>query len=149
MPGEVTPAVERTKSTALLLVIAVFVLGVAAGALGMYAERNRVLGATPPHQPTPFAEFRAKRVADLTQQLSLSPDQAKQLDSVLVQMHTQFSAIHDQENGQREQVSKQGRDQIRAFLNPDQTSKFNEFLRKMDEQRQKAEEERKKRDATQ
>lgn len=140
---------ERTKSTALLLVIAVFVLGIAVGALGMYAERNRVLGATPAHQPLTFAEFRAKRVADLTQQLSLSPDQSKQLDAVLLQMHGQLSTIHDQENSQREQVSKQGRDQIRAFLKPDQTSKFNDFLQKMDEQRQKSEEERKKRNATQ
>jgi hypothetical protein len=140
---------ERTKSTALLLVIAVFVLGIAVGALGMYAERNRVLGATPPHQPQTFAEFRAKRVADLTQQLSLNPDQAKQLDAVLLQMHGQLSTIHDQENVQRDSVSKQGREQIRGFLNADQISKFNEFLQKMDEQRQKAEEERKKRNATQ
>ena len=75
---------ERTKSTALLLVIAVFVLGVAVGALGMYAERNRVLGATARRiSRLAIAEFRAKRVADLTQQLSLTPDQAKQLDAVL------------------------------------------------------------------
>jgi len=140
---------ERTKSTALLLVIAVFVLGIAVGALGMYAERNRVLGAAQPRQQLTYAEFHAKRVADLTQQLTLTPDQAKQLDAVLLQMHGQLNTIHDQENAQREQVSKQGRDQIRAFLNRDQISKFNEFLQKMDEQRQKAEEERKKRNATQ
>jgi hypothetical protein len=140
---------ERTKSTALLLVIAVFVLGIAVGALGMYAERNRVLGATAPHQPLSYAEFHAKRVADLTQQLSLSPDQAKQLDAVLLQMHGQLSTIHDQENVQREQVSKQGREQIRAFLSADQVSKFNDFLQKMDEQRKKDEEERKKRNGTQ
>ncbi len=74
----------------------------------------------PPHQPLSYAEFHAKRVADLTQQLSLSPDQAKQLDAVLLQMHGQLSTIHDQENVQREQVSKQGREQIRAFLSADQ-----------------------------
>ncbi len=100
---------ERTKSTALLLVIAVFVLGVAVGALGMYAERNRVLGAAAqPHQQLTFAEFRAKRVADLTQQLSLTPDQAKQLDAVLLQMHGQLSTIHDQENMQRESGEQTG-----------------------------------------
>ena len=108
---------ERTKSTALLLVIAVFVLGVAVGALGMYAERNRVLGAAAqPRQQLTSAEFRAKRVADLTQQLNLTPDQAKQLDAVLLQMHGQLSTIHDQENVQREQVSKQGREQISRIL---------------------------------
>jgi Spy/CpxP family protein refolding chaperone len=141
---------ERTKSTALLLVIAVFVLGVAVGALGMYAERNRVLGAAAqPHPQLTAAEFRAKRVADLTQQLNLNPDQAKQLDAVLLQMHNQIWAIHDQENVQRDQVSKQSREQIRAFLSADQVTKFNDFLQKMDEQRKKDEDERKKRNGTQ
>ena len=109
---------ERTKSTALLLVIAVFVLGIAVGALGMYAERNRVLGAAghPRHQPLTFAGIRAKRVADLTQQLSLSPDQVE--TARRGSAPDARPALHNsrQENSQREQVSKQGRDQIRAFL---------------------------------
>ena len=129
--------VERTKSTALLLVIAVFVLGMAVGALGMYAARSRVLGASAPHTPLPPAEARARRVKDLTDQLGLNPDQANQLSGILGQIHDKYASIHDQENALRDQESKQGRDQIRAILTPDQVTKFNAFLQKMDEERKK------------
>ena len=129
--------VERTKSTALLLVVAVFVLGMAVGALGMYAARNRVLGATTPSAPVPPAVRTARRVKELTDQLGLTPDQANRLSGILTQIHDKYSAIHDQENSLREQESKQGRDQIRAILTPDQVTKFNAFLQKMDEERKK------------
>lgn len=128
---------ERTKSTALLLVIAVFVLGVAVGALGMYAARNRVLGAASPSTPVPPAVRTARRVKELTDQLGLNPDQANQLSSILTQIHDKYASIHDQENALRDQESKQGRDQIRAILTPDQVTKFNAFLQKMDEERKK------------
>lgn len=129
---------ERTKSTALLLVIAVFVLGVAVGGLGMYAARGRVFGAPVAHPPalTPAART-AKRVKELTDQLGLNPDQASQLSGILTQMHDKYASIHDQENTLREQESKQGRDQIRAILTPDQVTKFNDFLQKLDEERKK------------
>lgn len=128
---------ERTKSTALLLVIAVFVLGVAVGGLGMYAARGRVFGAPAAHTPMTPEKARARRVADLTEKLNLNPDQAKQLDGILTQIHSQYVNIHDQENALREQESKQGRDQIRAILTPDQVAKFNDYLQKMDEERKK------------
>ncbi len=38
---------------------------------------------------------------------------------------------------QSEQVRKQGREQIRAILTPEQRPKFEEFLRKLDEERKK------------
>jgi Spy/CpxP family protein refolding chaperone len=127
---------ERTRSTALLLVLIVFVLGIAVGALGMYTARNRVLGATV-HQPLPPEKARARRVAELTKELDLSPEQQKQLDTILAQMHAQYAAVHDQENAQREQVSKQGRDQIRAILTAEQAPKFNDFLQRLDAERKK------------
>jgi hypothetical protein len=133
-------AANQSQRTAVLLVVAVFVLGIALGVLGTYLEGYRVFGSGMLHrQPvdhSPAAQQRGRqaRVDHMTKDLNLSPDQQKQLDSVLAQMQTRYSGIHEQQ----EQVRIQGRDAIRAILTPDQVAKFDETLRKMDEERKKA-----------
>src|ERR1700684_4549682 len=71
-----TMAGERTKTAALALVLAVFVLGVAIGGLGMYLARNKVMGANvqPPVDHSPTAA-RARTVDRMTHELSLTADQ--------------------------------------------------------------------------
>jgi Spy/CpxP family protein refolding chaperone len=133
---------ERTKTAALALVLAVFVLGVAIGGLGMYLERNHVLGAgaqqQADHSP---AAVRARRVEQMTHELSLTPDQQQKLDAILAQTMAQYAAIRDQATKmtqpQMEQTRNQGRDQIRGILTPEQLPKFEDFLRRIDEDRKK------------
>jgi len=135
---------NRSRRVAVLLVIAVFVLGIALGTLGTYLEGYRVFGAGMLHrQPvdhSPAAQQRAlhARADRWTKDLNLTPDQQKQLDSVLAQMQTRYSGIHEQFRAQEDQARKQGRDEIRAILTPDQLAKFEETMRKMDEERKKA-----------
>lgn len=134
---------DRPQRVAVLLVLAVFVLGVAIGVLGTYLEGYRVFGAGIMHrQPidrSPAAQQRHQQaqVDRITKELSLSVDQQKQLDGILSQIATRYAAVHEQTVTENEQVRKQGRDQIRAVLTPDQLPKFEEFLRKMDEERKK------------
>ena len=97
-----------------------------------YAAHHSVSAASTP-QPEP--ERRAKRVADLTEKLTLTPDQAKQLDAILLDRHTEVKAIRDQSDAQLEQVRQKGRDQIRGILTPEQKPKFEEFLQKLDAER--------------
>ena len=132
MPG------ERTKSAALALVIAVFLLGVALGALGMYLEGARVFAGRPANPPrlSPAAH-RTRVVDDLTKQLSLNPDQAAKLSGILEQTGAGYKSIHDEEAVKIDGVRQRGRDQIRAILTPDQLPKFEETLRKWDEERKK------------
>jgi hypothetical protein len=73
----------------------------------------------------------------LLKDLALSPDQQKQIDGVLAQMQAQYGTIHEQWSSQMDQTRKQGRDQIRAILTPDQASQFDDTLRKWDEERKK------------
>ncbi len=44
-------------------------------------------------------------------------------------------AIRDQTDLQIEHIRQKGRDQIRATLTPEQTPKFEEFLKRLDEER--------------
>jgi Spy/CpxP family protein refolding chaperone len=125
------------KRKAALWVGAVFLLGAAlGGVLGYVFAHHSVIAANP---PSTEPERRAHRVAQLTQELSLTPDQSKQLDAILLQRHTQAKQVHDQADAQAEEVRQAGRNDIRKILTADQLSRFESFLKRMDEERKKNE----------
>lgn len=127
-----TPA---TRKAAIWVVIVFLLGGVAGGMLGYgYAHHYSVSAAS---APLPEPERRAKRVAELTEKLGLTSDQAKQLDSIMLQRHTEVKSIHEQSDAQLEQVRQKGRDQIRAILTAEQKPKFEEFLRQLDAERKR------------
>ncbi len=124
-----TPASRK----AAIWVVVVFLLGAIAGGMFGYGYAHRSVAAA--GAPMPEPERRAKRVEQLTQELGLTPDQAKQLDAILLQKHGEAKAIHEQSDLEIEQLRRKGRDEIRAILTPEQKPKFEEFLRKQDEAR--------------
>lgn len=124
-----TPASRK----AALWVGVVFLLGAIAGGMFGYGYAHRQVAAA--SAPMSEPERRAKWVARLTQELGLTSDQAKELDSIVLEWHGKVKAIHDQSEAQMEQLRQKGRDEIRAILMPEQKPKFEEFLRKLDEQR--------------
>jgi Spy/CpxP family protein refolding chaperone len=118
---------------AALWVGAVFLLGAAlGGVLGFLFAHRSVNAANPPlNEP----ERRAQRVQELTKELSLTPQQAQQVDSLLQQRHAESKAVRDQADAQMDAIRQKGRTQLRTFLTPDQLPKFEEFLKRVDEQR--------------
>jgi len=124
-----TPATRK----AAIWVVIVFLLGAAAGVMLGYSYAHRSVVAA--SAPTPEPERRARRVEQLTHELGLTSDQAKQLDAVLLKWHGQVKAIHDQSDTQTEQLRQKGRDEVRAILTPEQKPKFEEFLQKLDAER--------------
>ena len=126
---------NRTNRKAIALVLGVFFLGIALGALGTYLAGGRVWGARTEMKSS--SERRARLVERLTQELTLSADQQKQLDAMLADRQAKYQSIHGQMTQQFEQVRQQGREQIRAILSPEQKPKFEEFLRRVDEERKK------------
>jgi len=107
------------------------VLGIALGAVGatvvnrhVYAARVRVPNPTRP-------------VTRLTQDLSLTPDQVKQVSTILGDMQTKYDGIRQEMSPQFEQVRQQGREQIRELLTPGQQPKFEDFLKRVDEDRKR------------
>jgi len=126
-----TPATRK----AALWVGAVFLLGAALGGVLGYLFAHRPVNAANP--PLSEPERRAQRVQQLTKDLSLTPQQAQQLDAILLQRHAETKAIHEQTDAQIDAVRQKGRAQVRAILTPEQLPKFEEFLRQMDEQRKR------------
>jgi Spy/CpxP family protein refolding chaperone len=127
---------SSAKQKAALWVAVVFVLGAALGGVFgyFYGHRSSVSAANPPLSEP---QRRAQKVDQLTKDLGLTSDQRQQLDAALSQLHAQYKSIHDQSDAQMDQARQKGRDQIRAFLTPEQKPKFEEFLKKMDDERKR------------
>ncbi len=127
---------SSAKQKAVLWVAVVFVLGAALGGVFGYffGHRSSVSAANPPLSE---AVKRAQRVQELTQELSLTDDQRQQLDKALSQLHGEYKSIHDESDAEMELARQKGRDQIRSFLTPEQKPKFEEFLKRMDEERKR------------
>jgi len=126
-----TPATRK----AALWVGAVFLLGAALGGVVGYLFAHHPVNAANP--PLSEPEKRARRVQELTKDLSLTPQQAQQLDAILLQRHAETKAIHDQTEAEIEAVRQKGRAQVRAILTADQVPKFEEFLKRVDEERKR------------
>lgn len=126
---------SATRKAALWIGL-VFLLGAAlGGVLGfLVAHRYSVSAAsTPLTEP----ERRARRVEQLTRELSLTSTQSQQLDTILSQIHAEYKSIHDQSDAQLGQEREKGRNEIRAILTPEQKPKFEEFLQRLDEERKR------------
>jgi Spy/CpxP family protein refolding chaperone len=130
-----TDASTTATRKAALWVGAVFLLGAALGGVLGYLFAHRPVSAANP--PLSEPERRAHRVAELSKQLSLTPQQAQQLDSVFLHWHGEAQAIRDQADAQIDVVRQKGRAQVRAILTPDQVPKFEEFLKRVDEERKR------------
>jgi Spy/CpxP family protein refolding chaperone len=120
---------------AALWVGVVFLLGAALGGVLGYLFAHRPVSAANP--PLSEPERRARRVEELTKELTLTPQQAQQLDAILLQRHTETKAIHEQTETQLDSVRQKGRAQVRSILTPEQLPKFEEFLKRMDEERKR------------
>jgi Spy/CpxP family protein refolding chaperone len=120
---------------AALWVGVVFLLGAALGGVLGYLFAHRPVNAANP--PLSEPERRARRVEELTRELTLTPQQAQRVDAILLQRHTETKAIHDQTEAQLDAVRQKGRAQVRAILTPEQLPKFEEFLKQMDEERKR------------
>jgi len=130
--SEATP-----RQKAALWVGLVFLLGAALGGVLGYVFAHRSYAAAPPVL-TDQAK-KQQKVDRLTQELSLSGDQRQQLDVIITDIQAQYKAIHKSTDPQIEEARQKGRARIRAILTPEQKPKFEEFLRRVDEERKKNE----------
>ena len=123
------------RQRAALWVGAVFLLGAALGGVLGYLFAHRPVSAANP--PLSEPERRARRVTELTKLLSLTPQQSQQMDGILKEVHGEMKAARDQSDAQFDQLRQKGRSEMRAILTPEQMPKFEEFLKRIDEERKR------------
>jgi Spy/CpxP family protein refolding chaperone len=122
----------KTGREAAFLVIVVFLLGALLGGVGNHVWDQRVQG-----QQQSGPKSRDQVVADFTHELDLTPDQQKQLATIVDDTRAKWRALYAPLDAQHEDIRQQGRARIRAILTPAQLPKFEDFVQRLDEQRKK------------
>jgi Spy/CpxP family protein refolding chaperone len=113
----------------------VFLLGAALGGMLGYVFAHHTAMAAPAQMTD--AQKRAQKVERLTQELNLTAAQQQQLDAILTSVQGEYKTIRQSTEPQIDQARQKGREQIRAILTPEQKPKFEEFLKRLDEERKK------------
>ncbi len=118
------------KQRAAVWVAVVFLLGAALGGVVGYIFAHRAVSA---NMTVTVSQRRAQRVEELTRMAHLTPDQRQQLEGILSDLHAQYKTLDDE----RDDARQKSRSKIRGILTPDQIPGFEEFLRKIDEERRR------------
>lgn len=126
---------NKARSEAAVLILVVFLLGVLLGGLGGHLWGERVWGGQPATVNT--RPTRNEIIAQCTHELQLTPDQQKQLVAIIDDTRSKWAALYAPLDLQREQIRQDGRAHVRAILTPEQQVKFDDFMRRIDEQRKK------------
>src|SRR4029077_3225207 len=123
----------KARREAAALVFVVFLLGVLLGGVGNHLWGSRVWG-NQGGRPGPPAS-REQVLADFTRELELTPDQEKQLGSILDDSRSKFRTLDRSLDPQRMQIRDQSRRQRRVLLTPEHHRKFDAFLQRQDSRR--------------
>jgi len=127
-----TIAPEKTRAT--LYIVLIFLCGALAGVAGTNLWVHGWLWGSSASADAPsYPTSTQNRVERFTRELSLNPDQAKQLNQILDETHSTFLQIETQS----EVVRKKGRDRIREILTPEQKTKYEQLLAHIDASRKR------------
>lgn len=122
-----------TRRAAFYLTL-VFLLGAGLGTLGtLWAERAGWAQAG-------FGwSYPSRQGAQqwLTRELTLTPEQQKQLGAILDDTEQGYRAVRDRVRPEFEAVRQQGREKIRKILTPEQRAKFEDLVRQLDQERER------------
>ena len=115
-----------------------FVLGAATGGVFGYSFAHRSNAGNHSNiHPLSEPERRAQRVAEITKEVGLTPEQSQKVDAIITAAHEEMKTIHDKAETDVDGVRQKARAQMREFLTAEQKPKFEEFVRRMDEERKR------------
>lgn len=141
-----------SRKKASLIVLAIFVIGFAAGALSMNLY-ERFNPKSPENGRGPHGNPADRVIKDMSDKLSLTPDQQTQIKAILDETFGKYREIRRQMDEDSEvkkymprfdETRLQGRDKIRTVLKPEQLPEFEKMVKELDEQRQQREKRDKK-----
>jgi Spy/CpxP family protein refolding chaperone len=122
------------KWKASILVLSVFLLGIVLGGLMMHMKGSSVVAGNP---PAPLPSKNDDVVKQIEARCSLTPDQQKQIRAIMEDVMAQYREIYEPIRPKIEEVRQAGRQRMRGVLTPEQLPKFEEYLRWLDEEKQK------------
>jgi len=128
---------SETRQKARLWLGLVFILGAAIGGVFGYSFAHRSYAATQAPATLSEPERRAKRVAEMTKEVGLTPEQSTQIDQIIHQAHDEMKTIHEKSDADVDAVRQRAREQMRSLLTPDQRPKFEAMIERWNQERKK------------
>ena len=128
---------SETRQKARLWLALVFILGAAIGGVFGYSFAHRSYAATQGPTTLSEPERRAKRMAEMTREVGLTPEQSTQIDQIIRQAHGEIKAIHEKTDADVDVVRQKTREQMRSLLTPEQKPKFEAWIQRMDLEKKK------------
>ena len=128
---------SETRQKARLWLGLVFILGAAIGGVFGYSFAHRSYAATQAPATLSEPERRAKRVAEMTKEVGLTPEQIAQIDQIIHQAHDEMKTIHEKSDADVDVVRQRAREQMRSLLTPDQRPKFEAMVERWNQEKKK------------
>jgi hypothetical protein len=129
----------KTKSSALLSLLLVFMSGVLVGGFA-YRLYNDSVAAAPNsgRRPDP-EEVRKHMVADMQGRLKLDDRQLSQLQQILDRTRAEFDQLHDRMNAEGRTIHGSQLAQIKAMLRDDQVALYEQWRAERERERDRRE----------
>jgi Spy/CpxP family protein refolding chaperone len=119
----------KSKTSAALLLVAIFVLGGVAGGVSHYLYENHFVSNPPPRPRVPNSH---DIVEEMAQHLKLDAQQKEQLKAIVQQSRDHYRVLSRQFQPQYEKIRGETNEAIREILRPDQRKQYEATLEKMD-----------------
>jgi hypothetical protein len=129
---------EIRKQAAIWLVL-VFVLGAATGGVFGYSFAHRSFAADKLPVMTD-AERRAKKVAEMTEEIGLTAEQAQKAAGIIGNAQTEIHGLHLKNDAEMDAVRMKARAQMREFLTPEQMPKYEAYVQRLDAEKKRQKE---------
>lgn len=137
----------NSQSKARLIVVSVFIIGFAAGALALNLYQN-LSRSSSNNMPRNGTEFLLKRMND---KVGLSSEQQEQIKKILDETNDKYKDLRSEMEPRIKDfeprfnsVRQESRDRIRALLSPDQLPKYEQMVQDHDKMREQEKERSKK-----
>lgn len=123
----------QARRKAAVWVALVFLLGGGLGVVvGISLGHHESASAAPVNTP---AARHAQILERFNQELQLSAAQRASLEAISKDLQAQFKTIREQTKPQMNEAREKARSRIREILTPEQKPKFEELLKRLDEER--------------
>lgn len=129
------------QTKARLLVLVVFVIGFAVGALSMNLYQSKVDPGARPNKRHGEPEVRI--VEKMNKRLSLTEDQQQQIGAILRETFAEYRVIREEMQPKVNEfiprfdtTRQKGRERVRAVLKPEQLPEFEKMIAEQDRERE-------------
>jgi Spy/CpxP family protein refolding chaperone len=119
----------KSKTSAALMLVAIFGLGAIAGGITQYLVGSHFISNPPPQTRVPNSH---DIVEEMAQQLKLNAQQKDKLRGIIQQSREHYRSLSKQFQPQYDKMRAETNDAIRDILTANQRQNFDETLEKMD-----------------